>query len=105
MLKLISDLMGSGALRLDIQGVVLVGVAKDFESDDFRHDARSVFDVMPVLNPADKSIYAEMGISLNRYRYGKLMIEAVDRGITIRELVIELIDRHIDDPCNESEPT
>lgn len=80
----------------------MVGFAEDFESDDFRHDARSVFDVMPVLDPADKSIYAEMGISLNRYRYGKLMIEAVGRGITIRELVIELIDRHIDGSSKES---
>lgn len=64
--------------------------------DDFRTDARSVFEVMPVLNPVDSRIYAEMGIPLNRYRYGKLMIEAVGRRITIRDLVIELIDRHIE---------
>lgn len=81
----------------------MVGVAEDFEGEDYRNDARNVFDVMPALNPADKSIYAEMGIPLNRFRYGKLMIEAVGRGITIRELVIELIDRHIEGSGKDKE--
>lgn len=83
----------SGALRLKLQGYSMLPPP---ENDDLPIDSRDVFDVPPALNPLDTGIYAEMGIHLNRYRYGKLMMEAVGRRITIRDLVIELIDQHIE---------
>lgn len=72
----------------------MLGAFREIDEDD-RYDTRRVFDVLPALNPVDTSLYAELGIPLNRYQYGKLMIEAVGRRMTIRELVLELIDAHI----------
>lgn len=58
-------------------------------------DARGVFDIQPLLNPVDMRVYAELGLPLTRYQYGHLMLESVGRRMTIRDLVLELIDEHI----------
>lgn len=79
------------------------GVVDDDFSGGAYEDARRIFDVEPVLDPNDKSLYAELGIPLSRYQYGKLMMEAVGRRMTIRDLILELIDGHFERKAENDE--